>query len=92
MRLCRGTDVQQAMGTWVFAVFADEIQQFDVSLATLMQGRLAQGRSQARVLHGLQQQLVDGAQILGALLRLVQAQMQVGEVVMGNHASGHRLL
>ncbi|MCY1184739.1 hypothetical protein D9M73_254580 [compost metagenome] len=35
---------------------------------------------------------MDGAQVLGALLRLVQAQMQVHQVVMGDHAGRHRFI
>jgi hypothetical protein len=41
------------MGTGVFAVIADEIQQFDVGFAALAQRRIAQLRAQARVLQGL---------------------------------------
>jgi hypothetical protein len=32
------------MSAWVFAVFADEIQQFDVGFAALAQRRFAQRR------------------------------------------------
>jgi hypothetical protein len=41
------------MGTGVFAVIADEIQQFDVGLAALAQRRVAQLRAEALVLQRL---------------------------------------
>ncbi len=87
-----GIRVQQALGARVFAVFADEIQQLDVGLAALAQRRFTQGQALTFVLHGLQQPLMDGAEVFGALLRLVQAQVQIRQVVMGDDAGRHRFV
>ncbi|MNI77829.1 hypothetical protein D3C73_1341540 [compost metagenome] len=45
-----------------------------------------------RLLAGLEQALVSGAQVVDALLRLVQAQVQVGQVVMGDDERRHRFV
>ncbi|MNC30604.1 hypothetical protein D3C75_788930 [compost metagenome] len=58
----------------------------------MTQRRFAQRWHQALVLHGLQKPLMDSAEVLRALLRLIQAQMQVGQVVMGNDTHGHRFI
>jgi hypothetical protein len=87
-----GIGVQQTVGARIFAVVADEIQQLDIGFAALVLCGFTQCRGQARVLQGLQQPLMDRAQIFCALLRLVQTQMQIRQVVMGNHAGRHRFV
>lgn len=64
-------------------MFADERQQFDIGAPAVMLGRLAQGQRQFLVGADPQQALVAGAEVFGGFLRLLQLQVQVGQVVMG---------
>ena len=57
-----------------------------------MLGRLAQGQRQFLVGADPQQALVAGAEVFGGFLRLLQLQVQVGQVVMGNDERHHRLV
>lgn len=58
----------------------------------MMLGRQAQGLRQLLVGADPQQALVAGTEVLGGLLRLLQLQMQVGQVVMGDDERHHRLV
>ncbi|MNT77603.1 hypothetical protein D3C72_2167340 [compost metagenome] len=53
---------------------------------------VTQGLGQARLLAGLEQPLMRGAQVIGALVRLVQAQVQIGQVVVSDDESGDRFV
>ncbi len=70
-------------------MLADELQQFHVSAATVVQGDLAQCLWLPGIGERLQQALVTGAEVLRCLLRLSQREMQIGQVVMGDHESRH---
>ena len=84
--------VEQALGTWVLTVLGDEAQQFGIGSPTVAQGRVTQSLGQTRLLAGLQQPLVGGAQVVGAFVRLIQAQVQVSQVVVGDDQRGHRFV
>ena len=64
---------EQQTGPRVFAVITDEVQKLDIGFAALAQRGFAQRRGQTRVLHGLQQALVNRTEVLDALLWLVKA-------------------
>lgn len=84
--------VEQALGTRVLAILGNETQQLGVSARTVAQGCITQPLRQAHFLAGLQQSLVSSAQVVGAFMRLVKAQVQVSQVVVGDDECSHRFV
>lgn len=83
---------EQAISTRKGAVLGDELQQLEIGALAVPERRLLQCFGQRAIAKDAQQALMAGTEVFRGRLRLLERQVQVGQVVVGNDERRHCLL